>query len=311
MTPRLVILVGPTGAGKSALALRIGEKFGAEIVSADSQQVYRGMDIGTAKATREQRQRVPHHLLDVLDPSEEMSAQTFVDKADQAIALSSKGGRPVIVAGGTGLYVRALLFGLFTGPAKDEGVRDKLKAESQRVGIPALWERLKTVDPAAAEQIMSRDLRRIIRALEVHELTGIPLSEHHRRHQENVKARYPAIWIGISPEREILYQRIDKRVDQMMADGFVEEVKGLREKGVTRTMRSQAAIGYSEIHSVLEGELPLNDAVVRIKRNSRRYARRQLSWYRCSEQVRWYAEGDLVDPGVLESYLEENVTEHV
>lgn len=301
-TPRLLVIVGPTGAGKTELAIRIAERTGGEIVSADSQQVYRGMDIGTGKATAEDRARVPHHLLDVLDPDEEMTAARFVELADAVIAQVAARGRPVIVAGGTMLYVRALLRGLFEGPAADLKLRAELGQQAEEEGVASLWAHLQSVDAASAERIHDTDLRRLIRAIEVHRLTGVPLSEHHRKHQEQAP-RYEARIVGIQPAREKLYEQINARVEAMVAAGLVAEVVGLRAQGYGPDLRSQQAIGYSEVHQMLAGELDTPAMVELIQRNSRRYARRQLSWYRGDESVQWSEQGSAVDLADLERYL--------
>ncbi len=301
MTPLLVI-VGPTGSGKTELALRLAESVGGEIVSADSQQVYRGMDIGTGKASADERARVPHHLLDVLSPDEEMTAARFVELADAAIAEVQGRGKPVVVAGGTMLYVRALLRGLFEGPPADPEYRSALTKRAQHEGLESLWEELALVDRNSSETIHKTDQRRIIRALEVHTKTGIPLSEHHRRHQAEPD-RYVAKVVGLGPDRELLYEKINARVLGMMQAGLLAEVAGLRAQGYGPELRSQQAIGYSELHDHLAGRSSESAAVELIQRNSRRYARRQLSWYRGQEDVVWHAGPSEVDLGELGRYL--------
>jgi tRNA dimethylallyltransferase len=301
-----VVIVGPTGAGKSRLAIELARAVGGEVVSADSQQVYRGMDIGTGKASTAERASVPHHLIDVLDPDQPMTAARFAELADAAIAGAAARGAPVVVAGGTGLYVRALLLGLFAGPAGDPAVRARLASEAASAGgAAALWQRLAAVDPAAAARIERNDLRRIVRALEVLELTGAPMSEHQRRHDHRrVLPRYPARLVGLCPvDRTELYGRIDARVDRMMEDGLLGEVRALRAAGYGPEHRSQAAIGYAELHRHLEGALALPDAIALAKRNSRRYARRQLGWYRGDGSVAWYADPCAVAIADLERYL--------
>jgi tRNA dimethylallyltransferase len=299
-------VVGPTAAGKSRLAVELARAVGGEVVSADSQQVYRGMDIGTGKATAAERADVPHHLLDVADPDEPMTAARFAALADEAIAAAAARGAPVIVAGGTGLYVRALLLGLFEGPTGDPDVRARLTAEAEAAGgAPGLWRRLDAVDPACAARLEKNDLRRIVRALEVLELTGLPMSEHQRRHDHRrVEPRYPARLVGLCPaDRSELYRRIDARVDAMMEAGLVGEVGALRAAGYGPSLRSQAAIGYAELHRHLEGALSLEQAVSLAKRNSRRYARRQLGWYRRDGSVEWHVDPSAVAITDLERYL--------
>jgi tRNA dimethylallyltransferase len=304
--PPLVVIVGPTGAGKSRLAIDLAVAVGGEVVSADSQQVYRGMDIGTGKVSAAERRAVPHHVIDVIEPDQEMTAARFVELADAAVAAATARGAPVVVAGGTGLYVRALLLGLFAGPAGSPELRARLTAEAAASGgAPALWQRLAALDPDGAGRIERNDLRRIIRALEVLELTGSPMSAHQRRHDHRqVAPRYRARLIGLCPpDRAALYRRIDARVDHMMNLGLLDEVRGLREAGHGPRLRSQAAIGYAELHRHLDGELALPVAVELAKRNSRRYARRQLSWYRGDGSVSWHPDPSVVAIADLERYL--------
>ena len=287
--PRLVVVVGPTGAGKTDLAMALAERVGGEVVSADSQQVYRGMDIGTGKVSAAERARIPHHLIDVVEPDDEMTAARFVALADEAIADMHRRGKPVVVAGGTGLYVRALLLGLFPGPPADPELRARLEAEADERGTEALWQRLAEVDPDLAPRIDKNDRKRTIRALEVFELTGEPMSAHQARHDfRTLPRRYPARLVGLGPERDQLYAAINRRVEGMVAAGLVDEVRGLRDAGFGPTLRSQQAIGYAEIHQHLDGALDLDRAVELIQRNSRRYARRQRTWYRPDPTVAWY-----------------------
>ena len=302
MTPRLVVIVGPTASGKSRLAIDIARAVGGEIVSADSQQVYRGMDIGTGKVSDAERALVRHHLIDVCDPHDDMTAARFTELADRAIADAAARGTPVVVAGGTGLYVRALLLGLFAGPPADPDLRARLRAE----GLPALRQRLAAADPASAARIDANDEKRTIRALEVLELTGEPMSVHQERHDHRrVLPRYPARVIGLDPPRTELYRRIDSRVEEMMAAGLLDEVRRLRAAGVGPAMRSQLAIGYAELHRHLDGVLPLGESIRLIQRNSRHYARRQLSWYRGDPAVEWHPEPRAVAIDDLERYLRE------
>jgi tRNA dimethylallyltransferase len=263
------------------------------------------MDIGTGKASAAERARVPHHLLDVLEPDQLMTAMRFAELADAAIADIAGRGRPVIVAGGTGLYVRALLLGIFVGPPADRAVRERLADEARAGSGPrVLWERLGALDPAAAARIDPNDLIRITRALEVFELTGVTMTEHQRRHDhQRVPPRYPARLIGLAPPRPRLYAAIDARVDRMIEAGLFEEVQRLRAAGYAPPVRSQAAIGYAELHGVLEGTHDLPRAIELIKRNSRRYARRQLSWYRRDPQVEWFEQHADVDVTSLGRYL--------
>jgi len=300
MPPRLVVIVGPTGAGKTQLALALAARVGGEVVSADSQQVYRGMDIGTGKVSAAERARVAHHLIDIVAPDEDMTAARFVELADRAIASIAERGKPVIVCGGTGLYVRALLLGLFEGPPASAEVRAELAAHP----LPELRAELERVDPAIAAKIDRRDRKRMIRALEVYRLTGAPMSAHQARHDhKQLASRYVARVVGLAPPRDELYAAIDRRVDQMIEQGLEAEVAALRARGFAPPLRSQQAIGYAELHAAAAGEVDRARAIELIKRNSRHYARRQLSWYRPDATIAWCDGPDHVDLADLAQYL--------
>lgn len=301
---RLVVIVGPTGAGKTQLAIRLAERTGGEVVSADSQQVYAGMDIGTGKVTAAERARVPHHVVDVIRPDEDMTAQRFVELADRAIADVFARDKHVIVCGGTGLYVRALLLGLFEGPPASPELRAELVEVARRDGTPALHAELARVDPVAAARIERNDQKRIIRALEVFRLTGEPMSAHQARHDHrSAPQRYEARLIGLQPEREALYRTIDRRVESMIEAGLETEVAALRDQGYRPPLRSQQAIGYAELHDAADGRVDRPRAIELIKRNSRHYARRQLSWYRADRTIAWHCDPGAVDLDELERYL--------
>lgn len=294
------MIVGPTGAGKTRLSLALAKATGGEIISCDSQQVYIGMDIGTGKATPEERARTRHHLLDVVQPDENMTAARFIGMADAAIADIAARGKPVIVVGGTGLYVRALLLGLFEGPP----AAPEIRAELAKLGLEALRAELERVDPIAAAKIEKNDEKRIIRALEVFRLTGEPMSAHQARHDHRtLPRRYDTRMIGLSPEREDLYKAIDARVDEMMTLGFEQEVATLRERGYQPPLRSQQAIGYAELHAVAAGEVDRARGIELIKRNSRHYARRQMSWYRSDTTITWHPDPTAVDLDDVGRYL--------
>lgn len=309
--PGLVVVVGPTGAGKSALSLQIAQRIDAEVISSDSQQVYRGMDIGTGKLSLAERAGVPHHLLDVANPDEEMTAARFAELADAAIADIAARGKRVVLCGGTGLYVRALLLGLFAGPPADAEVRAKLEDQIVRDGLPALWQKLRAVDPALAAKVDERDKKRIIRALEVFTITGVAMSEHWKTHDHTaLPARYPVHMVGLEPLRATLYAGINARVDGMMAAGLLAEVDTLRAAGYLPPLRSQQAIGYAELHAVRDGQHTLSEAVELIKRNSRHYARRQLTWYRRDTRVAWFPDAQSVDFAAIDRFVASNALAH-
>ena len=296
----MVVIVGPTGAGKTRLALELAARTGGEVVSADSQQVYIGMDIGTGKASAEERARVPHHLLDVVRPDEDMTAARFVELADRAIAEVATRGKPVIVCGGTGLYVRALLLGLFEGPPASEAIR----AELSGLETTAIRAELERVDAPAAAKIERNDRKRMVRALEVYRLTGEPMSSHQARHDHRtMKRRYDVRLVGLAPERDALYAAIDRRVDEMVAAGLEAEVGSLRAAGFAPPLRSQQAIGYAELHAAAAGEVDRVRAIELIKRNSRHYARRQMAWYRSDTSITWYPSPAAVDLDDVQRYL--------
>jgi tRNA dimethylallyltransferase len=302
--PRLIVIVGPTGAGKTRLAMTLAARAGGEVVSADSQQVYAGMDIGTGKVTAAERASVPHHVVDVVQPDEDMTAQRFVELADRAIADAWARGKAVIVCGGTGLYVRALLLGLFAGPPASPELRAELSDRAAAEGTAPLHAELARVDPTSAGRIDRNDAKRIIRALEVYRLTGEPMSAHQARHDHrSTPPRYEAALVGLAPERDALYAAIDRRVDAMIAAGLEREVAALRARGYRPPLRSQQAIGYAELHDAADGRVQLPRAIELIKRNSRHYARRQLSWYRADPRIRWHVDPAAVDLADLERYL--------
>lgn len=284
---KLLIICGPTASGKSDLALRLAHELDAEIVNADSMQVYRGLDIGTAKPTLEQRAEIPHHLIDVVAPDESFSAADFAGAADAAIREITARGKRVIVAGGTGLYIRALLKGLVDSPGGGGEIRAALQEEAARIGNLAMLEKLRKVDPELAAGLHPNNLVRIIRALEVLQLTGIPLSRYQKEHAFSER-RYDSLQIGIQIERAELYRRIDKRVDRMLSDGLLEEVSGLLAAGFERELKSMRSIGYKESAAYLQGELSLEETATLIKRDTRHYAKRQLTWFKADPDILWF-----------------------
>lgn len=285
--PPLVVLAGPTASGKSALALALAERLGGEIVSADSQQVYRGLDVGTAKPGPEDRARVPHHLLDVAEPGEQLTAARFVALADAAIAEIDAGGHVALVVGGTGLWIRALVRGLAPAPPRDEGLRARLEAEAAADGAPALHARLARVDPETAARLHPNDRVRIVRALEVHALAGRPLSAILAEHGFE-EARYPHRLLALDPPRDVLRARIRRRVEVMLDGGWIEETARLLagEGGAHRLSR---VLGYADVAAHLAGELDREALVERVSARTWQYARRQRVWLRGEAGVEWLA----------------------
>lgn len=258
-----------------------------EIISADSMQVYRRMDIGTAKPSREEQAAIPHHLLDILDPSETYNAGRFQKDASAIIRDLWRRGAPIIVAGGTGLYVKALLRGLFDAPRVDPELRDRLLEEAARIGPARFHATLHRIDPESAARLHPNDTVRIARALEVYRLTGRSLTAHHADHRfENRPFR--ALTIGLMAERNRLYERIDRRVDDMMNAGWLQEVQSLVDQGFTEATHAMKGLGYRQILLHLLGRLPLDEAVAAIKQETRRFAKRQMAWFRSVPEVDWH-----------------------
>lgn len=280
---RLLVIAGPTASGKTSLAVALARRTGGEIVNADSQQVYRGLDVGTAKPTAEERALAPHHLLDVVEPGEGMDAARFAALADRAIAeIAARGGLPIVV-GGTGLYLRALLHGVVAAPGRDPAFRARLEEEAARAGRPALHARLAAIDPEAARRIRPNDLVRIVRALEIAEGGRTP-SELHAEHAFAAD-RYDASVLALDPPRAELHARIDARVREMFSGGILDEARALlaREGGLP----ARLPIGYAEAAACARGELPLEEAIRRVQVAHRRYARRQIIWLRRERGVEW------------------------
>jgi tRNA dimethylallyltransferase len=284
--PRVGFIVGPTGSGKTALALELAERLGAEIVNADSRLVYRGLDIGTAKPTADERRRVAHHLIDIRPPDDPLDVAEFAALARAAIIEITSRGCRVLVVGGSGLYLRVLRGGIFDGPPASRELRDELAARARQGGVEQLHRELAAVDPEAARRIGVHDLYRITRALEVFALTGEPISAHQRRHAF-ARAAFESLTLAIDVERKHLYQNIDRRFDHMIAAGFVDEVRGLLAAGYSPERPPLKTIGYEQIAAYLRGEVDLETAVMRAKQESRRLAKRQLTWFRHERDVHW------------------------
>lgn len=302
----LVILAGPTAVGKSELSLKLAEKIGGEIISADSMQVYRGMDIGSAKLSPSQRQGIPHYLLDILDPEEEFHVVRFQELAKQAVSEIYGRGHIPILTGGTGFYIQALLYDVdFTDNTEDSSLRSDLEQLAADEGADALYKRLLAVDPKACEQIHKNNIKRVIRALEFYEQTGTPISEHNKQQRQNTSP-YRYAYFVLNDERSRLYERIDRRVEFMLAQGLVEEVQQLAAKGCTRDMVSMQGLGYKEILDYLDGRCSLEEAAYLIKKNTRHFAKRQLTWFRRERDVIWLdkPQYNYEDDRILEKILD-------
>jgi tRNA dimethylallyltransferase len=304
MKPKLVVIVGPTGVGKSAIAIDVARQVGGEVINADSQLVYRHMNIGTAKPTEAARKGVPHHLIDVVDPDDEFNAARYRELALKAIEDVTSRKKKAVVCGGTGLYLRALLQGLFVGPGKNAAIRQRFEKEADARGLDSLYERLQRSDPAAAAKIHPNDRHRIVRALEVYEITGKTISQWQMEHGFKENA-FDALKIGLTRERKELYKLIDLRTEEMIAAGLVDEVKGLMEKGYNLDLPALQSIGYRQVGLYLRGEIPLDEAVALIKRESHHLAKRQLTWFRADKEIRWFdaeTDGEKINQAVKEFF---------
>lgn len=292
MKAPLVILTGPTAAGKTKLSIALAKAIDGEIISADSMQVYRHMDIGSAKIRTEEMEGIPHHLIDILEPTEDFNVVRFQGLAKEAMEQIYKRNRIPIVAGGTGFYIQALLYDIdFTENEEHSELRRELEALAEEKGAEVLHELLKRVDPRAAEQIHANNVKRVIRALEYHQLTGERISEHNEAQQQK-ESPYRAAYFVLNDEREHLYGRIGARVDAMLEEGLLEEVKALKAVGLSRGMVSMQGLGYKELLSYLDGEISFSEAVRILKRDTRHFAKRQLTWFRRERDVIWLNQQD-------------------
>ena len=291
---KIVVIAGPTASGKSAVAAALASELNGEIVSADSVQVYRRLDIGAAKPPQEVRAMAAHHLIDIVEPGFDYTAARFVEDADKAIADIRSRGKNVFVAGGTGLYIKALLSGIFDGGEADKDYRDELVLFAASRGAALLHARLKEVDPAAAAAIHPNNTRRVIRALEVYHTTKKPISAHHREHGFS-RQRYDALKIGLGRDRAGLYADIDARVDEMISRGLLEETRSLLNSGFSPGLRAMSSLGYKEMIGYIQGLYPFDEAVRLIKRNTRHYAKRQLTWFRKDPGIRWFNPAEFYD----------------
>jgi len=287
MKPKIVIVLGPTAVGKTELALAVAQRVNAEIVNADSQQVYRYLDIGTGKPSKPERERVRHHLIDVVNPDEDFNAARYRQLAAASIDEIHKRGAKVLVSGGTGLYLKALTGGLFSGPGQDTELRANLEREIAQIGLAALYDRLIAIDPGANTKIHPNDRQRIIRALEVYQSTGRPLSEWQNEHRFQEEA-FQVLKIGLARARDELYDLISRRSESMIRAGLLDEVRGLMERGYELDLKPLRSVGYRQMGEVIEGIKGLPEAIAEMKQETRRLAKRQLTWFRSDPEIRWF-----------------------
>ena len=287
MKNRIICIAGPTASGKTALAVELAKALNGEVVSCDSMQVYRRMDIGTAKPTQDEMQGIRHHMLDVAQPDEDFSVSRYCETASKIVDDIVARGKTAIIAGGTGLYMDSLIKGNAFAPFPSTGMREKLEAQADAEGMEAMLSLLGSIDPEAAARLHLKDRKRIIRALEVYYETGETITEHNRKTQA-IAPRYTPLWLGLDFEdRADLYSRIDRRVDMMLEEGLIEEIKALLASGIPAKCTAMQAIGYKEFVDALDGKISVSEAADLVRQSSRRYAKRQLTWFRRNPNIHW------------------------
>ncbi len=295
----VIIIVGPTAIGKTSLAIKLAKEIKAEIISADSRQIFKGLDIGTAKPTMDEREQINHHFIDYILPAESFSAGAFGKAARTIIEKLRNENKNVVVAGGSGLYIQALLYGMVSFEKTDDKIRGQLKSRLKNEGLKNLYLELKEIDPELAVRLSENDTQRILRGLEVFQMCGEKLSAIQKN--EEVRAAFPYVQIGLSGNRQKLYDEINKRVEQMFQAGLVDEVKKLIAAGYGET-NALNAVGYKEIVQLLNGKIDKDRAIELIQRNSRRYAKRQFTWFRKDENIKWF---DLPDHEIIKKIISE------
>lgn len=296
---KVIVIIGPTAVGKTRLSVELAQRVNGEIISGDSMQIYKEMDIGTAKVSKEEMQGVPHYLIDVKEPTEPYSVAEFQLEVREQIDVISKKGCIPIIAGGTGLYIQSVLYDYqFSDTGKDEEIRLRLEKQVEEEGMDKVFEELRRIDPVSAENIHPNNVRRVIRALEVYHATGKTMAEYQESQEQELL--YDVAFVGLTMDREALYDRINLRVDLMVEQGLFEEVESLYKKGI-RNCQSIQAIGYKELYGYFDGKLSKEQAIEALKQNSRRYAKRQLTWFRNKMEVTWF---DMTDAN-FEVILEE------
>ena len=291
MTNSLVLaIVGPTASGKTALSILLAEKLGGEIISADSRQIYRYLDIGTAKPTLEELKRAAHHFISILNPDQYYNAGEYGQQARAKIEELLKKNKQPILVGGSGLYVRAAIDGFFEGPGKNSEIREQLETEVHALGSEKLYERLKKIDPISAAKMDATKVRRVIRALEVYYAIGKPISDLHSA--QEIKIPFETVQFGLEWERKALYHRIERRVDAMIENGLIEEVRGLLAKEYSREANALNTVGYKEVFDFIDGKITKEEMIRLVKQNTRRFAKRQLTWFRADKRIKWIPVND-------------------
>ena len=287
MERKVIVIVGPTCSGKTKLSLLLAKRLKSEIISADSRQVYKYLDIGTAKATGQELKEVKHHFINVLNPDEEFNINRFEVEAVSIISKLHKLNKIPVVVGGSGLYIKALIDGIFNTVDKDEEYRNELKEKKSKYGNEYLYEELKKVDPISASRMLPQNWKRVIRALEVHHLSGKPIWKHQQEYVRQINFEF--YQYGLNWDREILFDNINMRVEQMVKNGLIEETKNVLGMGYNRELNSLNTVGYKEIISYLNNEFTLEKAIELIKRNTRRFAKRQVTWFRKDNRIKWFS----------------------
>lgn len=308
MLDTLLVILGPTGVGKTEVAIELAKRIRAEIISADSRQIYKEMDIGTAKPSSAVRQKVPHHLIDLVFPDEIFDVAGFKARAEAIIKELQKKDKLPILVGGSGLYIKAVVDGLFVGPGADWKWREKLKKKEKKEGRGTLHQELERVDPTTASRLHPHDQRRIIRALEVYHLSGKPISSYQTQFPSVLKS---TVMIGLERGRESLYRLIDTRVDRMVAEGLIEEVESLLSKGYSEDLPSLQGLGYQQIIAYLRGEYPQEEAIRLIKRDTRRFAKRQMSWFKRDKRILWIDTEKFSSPDELSNEIVRTIVEKI
>lgn len=312
MKKPLIILTGPTAVGKTSLSIQLAKTIGGEIISADSIQVYKKMDIGTAKIKREEMEGIPHYLIDVLEPDEEFNVVRFQKMAKEAMEKIYENGHIPIIVGGTGFYIQALLYDIdFNDTESESSYREELQQYADTYGAIALHERLKQIDEESANKIHPNNVKRVIRAIEYFEQTGEPISKHNEE-QAQKESPYNFLYIVLDQDRDILYKRIDLRVDQMIEEGLVKEVKQLLESGYTKELVSMQGLGYKEFIPYFEGEISLEQAIYTLKRDTRHFAKRQITWFKREKDVIWLSKKEYpTDEQLLKQILTYSKDNHI